>query len=605
VTDAMSALLGRAGRFGRSVENGVLVLTLAVMVALPVVEIGLRDLLRAGIANAASLVQHLVLVVGMVGAMIAAREGRLLAFSGLESWLPRRLSVWTGRFAAAVALAVTAWLLAASLDFVASEREGKNVLAYGIPAWLVQTVMPFGFAVIGGRIFWRSAPQAAGRMAVLGLAGLFAAPVALGAHGLVPVAAGVILLAAALGAPMFIVLGGLALVLFFGEGLPVAAVPLSHYQLTINPSLPAIPLFTLAGYFLAEGGAPRRLIRLFQALFGGLWGGPAIATVLLAAFFSSFTGASGVTILALGGLLMPLLTGVGYPRRRALGIISSAPALGALLPPAVPLILYAIVARQPIETMFLAGLLPALVMTVAMIAVGVWAAPAAADRPATNWREVRVALAEAKWEVALPVITFASLLSGWTTPSETAAVTAGYAFVVETLIYRDLCLRTDVPRVMVECGLLVGGILLILGMALGLTNYVADAQIPELAAEWVSATIRSPWMFLLILNGLLLVVGMLMDIFSAIIVVTPLIGPVGAAYGLDPVHLGIVFLANMELGFLTPPVGMNLFFASYRFGMPLIEVMRAVLPALAVLGAGVLTITYIPALSTWLPALLR
>ena len=266
-------------------------------------------------------------------------------------------------------------------------------------------------------------------------------------------------------------------------------------------------------------------------------------------------------------------------------------------------ILYAIIARLPIETMFLAAIVPAAVMTTMLVWLGIRQTPHDAERQPFEWHEAGAALWEAKWEMGIPVVAFGSLMSGWVTPAETAAITALYAFFIETFVYRDLGLIRDVPRVMVQCGLLVGGIILILGMALGFTNYLIDAQIPDRATEWVRSAISSPWLFLLALNGILLVVGALMDIFSAIIVVTPLIVPMGLAFGIDPVHLGIIFLANMELGFLTPPVGMNLFFASYRFAKPMGEVVRAILAPLAILGLGVLLVTYIPALSTWLPRL--
>ena len=409
-----------------------------------------------------------------------------------------------------------------------------------------------------------------------------------------------VLLAALLGAPVFVVLGGAALVLFASADLPIAALPLNHYQLTVNPSLPAIPLFTLAGYLLAEGGAPRRLIRVFKALFGGFRGGAALVAVLLTAFFTSFTGASGVTILALGGLLMPLLVGVHYSERSSIGLITSGCSLGVLLPPSLPLILYAIIARQPIETMFLAALLPAAILTSMLAWFGIARQPRRVPTP-FDAAEARAALWDAKWELAIPLVTFGALMSGLVTPTETAALTALYALVVEVVIYRDLSPTRDLPRVMAECGLLVGGIILILGMALGFTNFLVDAQIPDLATDWVQGTISSPWVFLLALNLLLLLVGAFMDIYSAIVVVTPLMVPIGLAFGIDPVHLGVLFLANMELGFLTPPVGINLFFASYRFGKPIGEVVRAVLPNFAILAAGVLIITYLPALSTWLP----
>jgi tripartite ATP-independent transporter DctM subunit len=340
---------------------------------------------------------------------------------------------------------------------------------------------------------------------------------------------------------------------------------------------------------------------VFKALVGRFRGGAALVAVLLTGFFTSFTGASGVTIVALGGLLMPLLLGVKYPERASIGLITSSCSLGVLVPPSLPLILYAIVAQQPIQSMFLAALFPAAVTTAMLAWLGVYRQPRDAEQIPFDGREAVAAVWDAKWELAIPFVTFGGLISGYVTPTETAALTAFYAFVVEVAIYRDLSIVRDAPRVMSECGLVVGGIILILGMALGFTNYLFDAQVPDRAAEWVRATISSPWVFLLALNVLLLLVGAFMDIFSAIIVVTPLLVPVGLAFGIDPLHLGIIFLANMELGFLLPPVGMNLYFASYRFGKPVTEVVRAVVPALGVLALGVLVITYVPALSTWLP----
>ncbi len=589
-------------------EDLALTLVLGAMVLLPLTEILLRGVFRIGIANAATLVQHLVLVVGMLGAMVAVREGRLLSLSSLDNCLPSEVREAARIFAAAVAMAVAGFLCYAGYDFVLAEREGGNMLAYGIPQWAAQAAMPLGFAFITLRLLTGVSQRLALRAATALLAVALAyIAVRAGADPgtLVMPGLAVVFLAAALGAPVFIVLGGAALVLFAGADLPISAIPLNHYQLTVNPSLPAIPLFTLAGYFLAEGGAAERLIRVFKALFGIFRGGAALATVLLTGFFTSFTGASGVTILALGGLLLPLLLGVKYPERAGIGLITSGCSLGVLLPPALPLILYAIIARQPIETMFLAALLPAAVMTAMLAWQGMRRQPTDVAPIPFDRREAGAALWAAKWELAIPLVTFGGLASGYVTPTETAALTALYAFFIEVAVYRDLSLTRDVPRVMTECGLLVGGIILILGMALGFTNYLIDAQIPDQATEWVRATISSPVTFLLALNLLLLLVGAFMDIYSAIIVVTPLIVPIGLAFGIDPVHLGIIFLANMELGFLTPPVGMNLFFASYRFGKPMGEVARAVLPSLGVLALGVLVITYVPALSTWLPGLVR
>jgi tripartite ATP-independent transporter DctM subunit len=332
-------------------------------------------------------------------------------------------------------------------------------------------------------------------------------------------------------------------------------------------------------------------------------------TALVCAFFTSFTGGSGVTILALGGLLMPVLLAARYSERHALGLLTGAGSLGLLFPPCLPLILYAIISTQAkaavsIEQMFLGGILPGLVMLGLTLWWGIRVGPKIeATAGPFDAQVARQAVWKAKWELLLPVVALVALFGGFATTVEAAAITALYAFIVETFVYRDLHLFRDVPRVVTQCGLLVGGVLLILGVALGFTNYLVDAQVPARLVEWTTGAVHSPLVFLLLLNLFLLVVGCLMDIYSAIVVVVPLIVPVGKAFGIDPVHLGIIFLANLELGYLTPPVGMNLFIASYRFKKPMTEVTRAVLPVLFVLFLGVLLITYIPPLTTLLPRL--
>jgi tripartite ATP-independent transporter DctM subunit len=463
--------------------------------------------------------------------------------------------------------------------------------------------MPFGFALIGVRLIRTGAPDWKGQVLAAAITAMLLAvavytPLSttiLSRAGLVA-----LLIATVFGAPIFTTLGGAALLLFWGAGEPLSIIPIEHYRLVTNPTLPTIPLFTLAGYFLAEGGASRRLVRVFDALVGSFRGGPAIVTALACAFFTSFTGASGVTILALGGLLMPVLLEAKYSERAALGLLTGAGSLGLLFPPCLPLILYAIIARIPIEQMFLGGVLPGIVMVLLTALWGVRQGPRIPTEKRFHPREAAAAIWDAKWELLLPVVALVGLMSGFATPVEAAAVTALYAFVAETALYRDLKLR-DVVRVIAEAGLLVGGVLLIFGVALGFTNYLIDAEIPTLMLDWATASIQSKLVFLLAMNLFLLVVGCLMDIFSAIVVIVPLIVPIGEAFGVDPVHLGIIFLANLELGYLTPPVGMNLFLASYRFSKPMHELYRAVLPMLLVLLAGVLLITYIPVLTTGLP----
>jgi tripartite ATP-independent transporter DctM subunit len=384
----------------------------------------------------------------------------------------------------------------------------------------------------------------------------------------------------------------------------VAALAVDHYRVVVNPTLPAIPLFTLAGYFLAEAEAPARLVRLFKALFASFRGGGAIAAVVASSVLTCLTGASGVTILALGGLLLPFLVSLRYSERSALGLVTGAGLPGILLLPSMPLILFAIVAEVGIREMFLAGLLPALVMLALTAAWGIRQAPARAPGAAgVDWAEVRRAAAEAKWDLALPLVALGALFGGFASPVEAAAITALYAFAVQTFVYRGLRFATDVPRVTQEAGLLVGGVLLILGVALGLSNYLVDAQVPDRLVQWLEQRVHSRWLFLLALNLFLLGVGCLLDIFSAIIVVAPLVVPIGRAFDVDPIHLGIILLANLELGYLTPPVGLNLFFASYRFGKPIGEVFRSVASLLPVQLGGVLLITYVPVLALGLPGL--
>ena len=423
-------------------------------------------------------------------------------------------------------------------------------------------------------------------------------------------ALGLLGIAVVLGAPIFTALGGAAMILLWSGGEPILPVPLKLYQLTVNPTLPSIPLFTLAGYLLAESQAAHRLVRLFQALFGGLRGGPAIATTLVCAFFTTFTGASGATILALGGVLMPVLLAARYSERSALGLLTGAGSLGMLFPPCLPPMLYAIIASGggvvsvSIEEMFKAGLLPGLLLVGMTAWWGIRQGPklGEAGRQPFVWAEAKAALWGAKWELLVPVVALGSLFGGFATPVEAAALTAAYTLVVVSVLHRDLRSLRDLWRVISECGLLMGGVLLILGVALGFTHYLVDAEIPDLAVAWATSTIHSKWLFLLGLNLVLLVVGGLVEIYAAIVVMVPLIVPLGEAFGLSPLHLGIIFLANMELGFLAPPVGLNLLLASYRFKKPMSEVTRVSLPMLAVMVIGVLLITYVPWLTTWLPS---
>jgi C4-dicarboxylate transporter DctM subunit len=596
--------LARGKSLLRDGENLLITLVLALMVILPLLDIALR--LTPFVLPASSTVQaHLTLFICMIGGAIAAREGRLLALSTVTTLLKGRLKESARLFSGAFAAAITVLLTWSGLQLVLQTRESGNELAYGVPLWIGQAILPIGFAVVAVRLIRHASDTWLGRGTAALLAGAILAlavwlPVE-PSHVVVP--AFIVLLAATvLGAPIFITLGGAAIILLWGADTPLTMMPIQHYRQVVNASLPAIPLFTLAGYLLAEGGAARRLVRVFQALVGHLRGGPAIATVLVCAFFTSFTGASGVTILALGGLLMPVLLTARYSERNALGLLTGSGSIGLLFPPCLPVILFAIIAKIEINQMFLGGILPGILLVIAASIWGVMQSPKDDTvRRIFEYSEAKSALWDAKWELLLPVVAVAALFSGYSTPVEASAITAMYAFIVETYVYRDLKVTRDLPRVMTECGLLVGAILIILGVALGFTGYLIDAQVPEFLITWVKGAVHSPLVFLLAVNIFLLIVGCLMDIFSAIVVVVPILLPIGAAYGIDPVHLGIIFLANLELGYLTPPVGMNLYLSSYRFNKPMPEVSRAIVPILLVLLVGVLLITYIPFLSTALP----
>jgi C4-dicarboxylate transporter, DctM subunit len=591
----------------RRAEDWVLTLVLAAMCLIPVIELVLRATLHTGIFAAAVIVQHLGLAVAMLGAAVATRERRLLTITALTSSIPKRARAPLTAFAEILAAAVCVLLFTAGISFVAAERSSGTTLAYGVPIWCVEMLMPAGFLVIGWRLLSRVTTAVWSRTVAVILS-LFLmwltthlvvlpqAPLTIGCLALV--------LGALLGMPLFALLAGISVLLLWHAGLPLAALAIDHYRTVVNPTLPAIPLFTLAGYLLAASGAPRRLIAVFDAVFGHLRGGAAIVTVLSCVFFTSFTGASGATVLALGGLVMPLLLAAGYAPRPALGLVTAAGLPGTLLMPALPLILYAIIAGVDIRQMFLGGVLPALLLTCITIGWGVRGESRTPRRGAAlDIGRIRRTLIAAKWDLGVPLVAVGALASGIATPVESAALTTLYVFLVTTAVHRDLDLYRDVPRVMSECGLIIGGILVVMGVALGLTDYLVDAQVPDALVVWVTSTLTSRIGFLLLLNVFLLAAGCLIEIYPAIMVLAPIVTQLGRVFDVQPVHLGIIFLANMELGYLTPLVGLNLFFASYRFNKPLAEIFRAVLPLFLALAIGVLIITYIPWLSLWLPGL--
>lgn len=416
--------------------------------------------------------------------------------------------------------------------------------------------------------------------------------------------AAALLLLAALGAPLFALIGAVALLGLHAGGADLTVVMVEFYRLADMPVLVAIPLFTVAGYLLGESGAPKRLVRLTDALLGWMPGGLAIVALCACALFTAFTGASGVTIVAMGALLYPALRQARYGDSFSLGLVTSSGSLGLLFAPAVPLILYAIVAQQfnttppvSVDAMFRAGLLPGLLMILLLAAWSIYVAPPLERGPGRiDWREAGRAAWDARWEIPLPIVVLGGIYSGAFAASEVAAVTAAYVLVVTTLVRREIDARRLVAAIR-EAMALVGAILLILGVSLGLTYWFIDNSVPERLFEWIGAHVDSKLAFLLLLNLFLLVLGMLLDIFSATVIMVPIILPIALQFGIDPVHLGIVFLANMQLGYFTPPVGMNLFIAAYRFQRPVLEIVRACVPFFLILFAAVLAITYVPWLS--------
>lgn len=411
---------------------------------------------------------------------------------------------------------------------------------------------------------------------------------------------------ALLGAPLFAVIAAGAMIGFYGEELDLSIMAIEFFRLAEMPILLAIPLFTFAGYLLSESGAPGRLVRVTQSLLGWMHGGLAIVALTACALFTAFTGASGVTIVALGALLYPALIKAGYKENFSLGLVTTSGSLGLLFAPSLPLILYGIIVQQlgigrplSIDELFLAGLLPGLLMLVVLSGWSVWSSRVQHTQP-FDWQETRSALREAIWELPLPFLVLGGIYSGYFAVSEAAAVTVIYVLIVEVFVYREIAI-TKLPQIVRDSMVMVGAILIILGASLASTNYVVDAQIPSKLFAYISANISDKYTFLILLNIFLLILGTMLDIFSALVLMVPLLLPIAIGYGIDPVHLGIIFLANMQIGYFTPPVGMNLFIASFRFNRPITQLYRSTLPFFFLLLFTVLIITYWPELSLWLP----
>ncbi len=620
----MSDARPRFFRVLRAVESWAGGLGLLLLALLPMIEIVVRIVAAGGIPGYNAYLIHLVLSCAFLGGMITAREERHLAITVAVDALPRHLRDAAGVARAFFSAALGSAFFWVSLSFVFIGFEPRARVGV-FPVHLFAAVMPLGFLVMTVRFMLRTPRSAvAWIVAALGvLTGTFLASQSLAdivyLHApvipefvdrvvdlwylLVPVVSVplivLLVVAAFLGVPLFIVLGGVALLLFARDFGALAVVANEGYEMLTGGTIPAIPLFTLAGFFLSESRAGERLVRLFRALFGWMPGGLVIAAVLASTFFTTFTGASGVTILALGGLLYYVLAGSGaYDERFSTGVLTGSGSIGLLFPPSLALIVYGSIAQVSIFDLFLGGILPGLLMVVAMCAVGV----VVAIRRGTpsvpfDGREALEALAESVWEILLPVLIVVVYFTGIATLVETAAVAVSYVIVVEVVIRREIGYRQLVD-VSLKALTIIGGVLMILALARALSYYIVDTQLPVMLRDWVQTAIASRFVFLMLVNLALLVAGMFMDIFGAILIVAPLIIPLGPVFGVDPVHLGIIFIANMGIGFITPPVGLNLFLAAYRFEMPLARIYRNVAPFFLIQLAIVLVITYWPWLST-------
>jgi tripartite ATP-independent transporter DctM subunit len=627
------------GRFLKIVHAGenafspILLVMVTLILAFAVVA---RLLGVPGIRASTDYVRQLVLWISFAGAMITTREKSHLSLSVGVEQMPERVRRWVVTGTSLVAAAVSTAQAAAALSFILAGFDSGARIGV-VPIRIATAVMPLGFAFMTVR-FVLTPARGHGRrwiallgvpiglaagwdalvsslQAILPVPGVGAwlstagpavssalAPALSALH--LPLVA-ILIASVFLGGPIFVLVGGLALLFFLHSGGALETAANQAYTMLTGDLIPSIPLFTLAGYIISEGKSGERLVRLFRTLFGWLPGGLAFMSILICAFLTTFTGASGVTIIAVGTLLLFMLRESGYDERFGRGLLTASGSIGLLFPPSLPVILYGVVSLTNIRQMFVGGILPGMFMILSIAAIGVWRArrdrvPRVAFRP----REALPALLGALGEILLPVLILVLILRGITTLVETGAVAVIYSLVLEVAVHRDLKVR-QLPAVFLKSVVILGGILVILATASGFSYYVVDAEIPTKLAQWMSASVRSPYVFLLLLNLVLIVKGFFIDIFSAITIVVPLIAPLAAQYGINPVHLGIIFLANLELGYLTPPLGLNLFLASYRFEKPIVRIYRDVIPFQLAMLASVLIITYVPWMTTALLKVLK
>lgn len=612
---------GEKRPFG-TIEGSLAAAAIAGLVVLPFLEIVARGVFKTGIRAQSEYLYHLVIWITFLGGMITSRQDRHLSISlaaHFSRGSRRSLILAANAFLSSAVLLALA-ISSLSFMFIAFDPSAKVGF---LSMRLVLFIMPAGYFFMALRAVMREDIEP--RMRWMGWAGfpvgiLMALPpvvnilFTLGVSyplwidgmldgwytffSFATIPAVILLVAAAFfGVPLFVAISGIAYILFAGDFGSMEVIPNEAYGMLTGPSIPAIPLFTLAGYILSESKAGERLVRLFRAWFGWMPGGLIIASVLVCTFFTTFTGASGVTILALGALLAFVLKKDGIGEKFSEGLLTASGSIGLLFPPSLPIILYGVVAGISIKNLFLGGIIPGIIMVAAMAIMGViHAVRRKVPLVRFDLKEAGQATVGALWEILLPLIIILGYFLGITTIVETGSIAVLYALIVEVFIHRDIRPR-GIFSVFLKSIPIIGGVLMILAAARGLSFFIVDAQVPMILTAWVEEHIQSKYVFLILLNLALLITGCFMDIFSAITVVVPLIVPLAGLFGIHPVHLGIIFLANMEIGYLTPPVGLNLFLASYRFEKPLPHIYRGVVPFFLVRLVTVLLITYVPLFS--------
>ena len=550
------------------------------------------------------VVQHLTLWVGFFGAVLASSRGKLLSLSSsnlFESESSFNIKHFIAKSTSLIILISLFW---GSLQLVTVEYQYPVNISPLISRWFAQSIMPISLMLMSVILFFKSYSSLKNRFTLLISILLFLSIVSIPQVRESSVTLWFsffsIIFSLFYGLPIFLGLGGIAALLFWFDWTPLSAISAETYRIVVSPTLPTIPLFTIAGFILAESKSSIRLLSLFQALFGWIPGGTPIVLVIICGFFTAITGGSGVTILALGGLLMPMLIKDGFSKDFSLGLITVSGSIGLLFPPSLPLIIYGVTAGVSIKSIFLGGIIPGLLI---LVIVASWAIFSSKRQSVAVYdfkiNNIKSALIESKWEIAIPFIIMFGIFGGYMTLVETAAISALYVLFITVVIYRDISF-SKVGNILIDCCALIGGVLIILGVAMGLTSYIIDAEVPMTLLEWVKTNISSKYIFLILLNVFLLIVGCMMDIFSATIIVVPLIKPIAAYFGIDPIHLAIIFIANLELGYLTPPVGMNLFLSAYRFDESMKSVYTSTMPFYFVMLFCVILITYFPILSTWL-----